>query len=1528
MKKMLLCLVTALAVSPAMNGQLLAPSRPGNASTAYNSPLGVTAKTNPPGHKARVSVDSRTTADPSRIMRRATDAVPEPGLQLWGVVGYSDHNEEGTMNAHRGFYLISGEGRFTKLDAIDIPYARSSNYGTTLIGRDYYLYYTPKFEIWSTKSWTNTGTIAVGKGFSSFATAYWAPDGLVYASKKDGTTFKLVTQNYELGTETEIATLETLWFAMAFDKDGTLWGLDSSCSIWKATREDTITKVHDKVIPCEMPDYFNSISSAVIDNSNNTMIASILGNNTDLEAADDNGLTAGLYRIDLATGKATLLVHWTYNDEVLGLAFPLGTTPGIPADMAAPELDFGSGSLTGNVSFTLPSETTDGSAGDGELTYTVYVAGKKAASGTGAWGSSQNVSVTAPTSGYNYFYVECSSTAGKGIGAGKWMFTGKDAPVAPSSVNAHFMAGGSMVMVTWSKVTESVNGGYINPDEVTYTLRRYTGPDDTEGEIWKENISITSEARPMAEPDQITDYTWGVTATYDGKTSAETRSNALRSGYVTPPWTYDFSNEADIFNTFTRINNNSDTESWKYYSSGWGANKNGMVSVRLNKSQATGEDWDKWLVSPNVKLIPGKAYRFNVKVKDQSNSTTSPHRVEVKLGTSSSDMETMTLDIVPQQDVTGTTWKTLEGYIRVDTENKYFVGIHVCTPANNGVAVSRTIYFDDFTIGLPQESSTPGQVADFSVTPAADGSHSATISFKAPSTDFAGQNPLASLDKVDIYRGEELIKTFEHPSFGQQLEYIDNTPSFGEYTYRVVGSNENGEGNAMSATVFVGVKLAASPENVTVFQTSNPGEVTLSWTPPTKDIDGGLLPAGGVTGYSVVELLGSAQNWLQDVDASVNSVTFRAIEADAAQDFKRYAVFPITESGTGRGRASEIIVVGNPDQLPWSESFNDAEFHHNYMIEGTGGNWFLFKDEDLSGLSDCDGNNGFIGMQAEFIDDWSALVTGRISLAGTTNPYLTFNTYNIVNSLGTPDQNKLEVFVVAPGEEVKCVKTIVMADDCAQQGWNRFLVDLSEWAGRDIQLKFQATAVNLQYTFIDAVKVNEARAHDLTALSITAPEKIRANEEFKVRVKLENSGSSTEGDYSINLMRNGQPEVTAQGRTVHPTETMWVDIPVTVGVINEGPQEFKAEIVLATDEYTDDNMTGTAISKLVLPKLPVVNNPVATTDGNGSVELQWEKPTIDRTPRRITDTMEAYEGGTSECDEWIIIDGDEMPVLGFEDFRMPGVPSGSKRSWFVIDESDPAFGDIDSFYAHSGNKSLGFFGVDGTCADWIISPQLSGQAQQVSLWLRAYHPYVSETVEFLISGESNNPWNFTRVATYDLIGADWTEYIINLPAGARYFAIKGATASGLLGMLDDVSYIPLGNSAVNHRGYNIYRDGVRLNESPLRKPAFSHAVSGDAVGSVYRLTAVYDEGESIPVDVTVTQAAALGMTSAPSVAIAGGRGKITVTGAEGLEVIIVSPDGKIVYSGIASDNNLSVSIANPGIYIAKAGTTAAKVTVR
>lgn len=59
-------------------------------------------------------------AVPGEVNRVMKAPMPEPDLALWGVVGYSDHNESGTMNAHRGFYSIDGSGNFTKLDSWEI----------------------------------------------------------------------------------------------------------------------------------------------------------------------------------------------------------------------------------------------------------------------------------------------------------------------------------------------------------------------------------------------------------------------------------------------------------------------------------------------------------------------------------------------------------------------------------------------------------------------------------------------------------------------------------------------------------------------------------------------------------------------------------------------------------------------------------------------------------------------------------------------------------------------------------------------------------------------------------------------------------------------------------------------------------------------------------------------------------------------------------------------------------------------------------------------------------------------------------------------------------------------------------------------------------------------------------------------------------------------------------------------------------------------------------------------------------------
>ena len=1362
--------------------------------------------------------------------------------------------------------------------------------------------------------------------------SYYAPDGLIYGFRSDfktEPTYELLAVSVDPYVRKVIAQPTSFWSAMAMTDDGMIYALDNVGVLWKCTRSGEITKIGETGISCELPTYYGAGGSAMIEKGGNTMIVNVYGINNDLPGADTD-YSGSLYRVNLSTGAATLIVHFTYNDNIKALRYPKGAIAGIPATMQPITLDFNGGSLTGNVGFTLPSAATDGSVPDGNLTWKVYVNGTVAATGTGAWGSAVSAPVTATRGGLNYFYAECASATGPGVGSGEWKFVGSDVPVTPSNVNAKFFAGGSMVMITWDKVTTSVNGGYIDPDEVTYTLRRYSGPEDTEGEIWKENIKITSEARPMSEPERMTDFRWGVTASYDGKTSAEGFSNSLRSGSVVPAWSYDFQDENDIFTLFSTVNNNSDysaSSQWKYAYSGYGANKNGMVQVQINTAQAPGEDWDKWLISPNMKLIPGKVYEFSIDSKAYRASTTAPQKFEVKLGTSSNDMETMTTTIIPVSDVSKTSFQTYKGYLSVNKEDKYYIGVHVCTPCEP--TSTRNLYFDNFSIGLPQETSAPGQVSELNVVPDPTGLHKVEISFKAPTLDFAGENPLQSLDRVEIARNDTVIHTFNHPGFGELLNYTDNDVPLGSHTYEVTGYNENGKGNPMSETVYAGVKLPGVPTGVTAVRMEDYNKVKLTWNPVIEDADGAALPEGGIKSYSVIELIGGQQKWLQDVEGNVTELVIDALEEGLDQDFKMYAVFAETESGLGRGRASDPVLVGKPDKLPFNESFDEGKYHHNYMITGNGGgNWYLCDNSSI-GLQDADGNNGFAIMKADYADDSKGLLTGRIDLTESLAPRIAFQTFNIVAETVTSDLNELEVYVVDEEENETLLKKIVMNEDCSAAGWNRFVCDLKEFAGKNIQIRFQATCRNLQYTMLDGVSVYEAHQHDLRAVSISAPDKIRPNDEFKVRVRIENNGANTETNYNVLLYRNGESEFSAKGRTLHPNETIWVDVPASVSVFEEGWQEFMAEVELDDDGNLSDNMTESVKSRLIYPKLPVVTDGIAQCDESGNVEVKWNAPYIERTPAEVTDDMEAYEGRSDYCDEWLFVDGDDAEILGFEGFVMPGAPYGSKRSWFVLDNTDSGFAGQNSFYANSGNKCLVQMGVTGEAQDWIISPVLSGNAQTVSFWLRCYYPGSKETLEFLSSSRSQSTWDFTRMAAYDIYNHNWTKYMVNVPEGTKYFALKATTSNGIMVMVDDITYTPLGNSQVKLLGYNIYRDKEKLNQELMAIPSFAEHLDSDPVGQKYHVTAVYEEGESLPVAIDTQSGLGVSGVYGNDIRVSGSTDSVIISGAAGEPVSIASADGKIVWSSdkLLSDNE-TVAVGAAGVYIVRVGNRSFKILVK
>ena len=243
---------------------------------------------------------------------------------------------------------------------------------------------------------------------------------------------------------------------------------------------------------------------------------------------------------------------------------------------------------------------------------------------------------------------------------------------------------------------------------------------------------------------------------------------------------------------------------------------------------------------------------------------------------------------------------------------------------------------------------------------------------------------LTSLTAVRILRNGELVKTIENPALGTELTFKDENLDPGAYTYSVVTVNADGEGPAMSADTYVGVKLPASPQNVSFEE--NPaklGEVTITWDAVNKAEDGSMIPPTFIS-YDVVELIGDKQILIATVTEP--SYTYQAVEPGQLQQFKRYAVFAETESGVGRGLATATKPVGDPSKLPFAESYANAGVTTPIAINGA---WGTVVDGDIvNGPVAVDGDNGYMVMIGTHIDETADYMIGKLDLTEAKSPYL------------------------------------------------------------------------------------------------------------------------------------------------------------------------------------------------------------------------------------------------------------------------------------------------------------------------------------------------------------------------------------------------------------------------------------------------------------------------------------------------------------------------------------------------------------
>lgn len=1209
--------------------------------------------------------------------------------------------------------------------------------------------------------------------------------------------------------------------------------------------------------------------------------------------------------VDLTTGQADYIYEFPKDQIVVGLqtsgAQAADKAPGEITDAAS---NFSNGSMSGTITFTAPATHYDETPATGSLTAVVsYMSSEnpnptEIARRNVQCGDAVSMDITMPSAGLYDFSIVVSNEEGPAPAVVlRGIFVGNDTPMPAKPVLTYE---NNVMSLIWDPVDEAVNGGYVNTSAMRYTVIRQ--PDNV---VVAQNISETHFSEECVEPSDLTYRHYSVTAEYDGIQSAPGLSNVITMGAITPPFTADFQ-ETDC--GFTVMDANNDGISFNRQES---TTIGGNWWFRINNYGTTMDDW---LMSPPLRFQRGYAYKLKFKAYTASSD---PETIEVKygMGCSVADMNLTLLEPTVVQNYHG---DEFELTIVPAQTGKYTIGIHGISPQN-------TFYLciDDVEISMPFSPSIPEAVTDLEVTPGARGALSANIAFTAP-VRYINGNEIASIKRIELRRGDDLIETFDNVVAGSKLTYTDNAVSLeGEYTYSVVSVSNDGESDPASKNVFIGTGIPVSPTNAHLSITENHGEAYLTWDNVTLNTHGGEVDPAKIT-YNVYTVEGPMVYELVESGISTNSYRYKAV-ADGEQKFMQFAIKASSPAGDSDAGLTDkkalgtpvngMHETGKPDQL-WNSS-------------GLNAMWISTNEADTS-VPTQDGDDAYFAMAGQLIDATADLISGLISLNDMKHPSLTFHLY----SMGEEDHNSMTVHItdVSTGVE-KLLYTTELKDLPDKEQWNRVMLSLDEYAGKIVSLRFSGELKSYSFMLMDNIYVGNLPEYDMVALNLTAPRRATTGTTYTATTRVRNEGTKDCSGYKIELFADGEVLHSWDGVPLKPNERTDVSFDIEMPVLATDPVKLYAAVIFDVDENSDNNSTAPLS---VDPEISLLTAPDGLKGNfvNDVYTVSWNKPDTDNgVAMRYTETFEQCESWAQSINGWEFVDLDQSPVGGMMGVTTPGIDYGiSTLAYYILDNSEEPFNR--GFDAVSGHKLLAsLFRFDnGPSDDWAVSPLLDGSAQTVRFFARSYWPEYPESIEvwYTTSDDATfNKDNYTLIASFPSLKSVYDEFSVDLPVGATHFAIRNCAVGAYLLLIDDISFIQDANRIpVTLISYDIYRDGVKINNMPLTQPVFTDTEVALGEHHSYVVTATYDKGVSAPskrLDVVIGESG-LETTVSSSVGIYSEGSSIVVSNAIGKCVTVSAADGKIIYRGNGSDM-LRIPV-DMGIYIVKAGNTVAKVLVR
>lgn len=1234
-----------------------------------------------------------------------------------------------------------------------------------------------------------------------------------------------------------------------------------------------------------------------------------------------------IIEIDPTTGKGTEVCNFIdnyANDQITGLYIKQDLTlKTVPQTVSNLSVNL-TGLTSGTVKFTMPTKDVKDAALSGSLNYTVRLNGVVAKTGTAAAGAAVTTDFTTKISGMTSVSVTAeiaaSSTTPAAVSApvSQSVRLGYDQPKKPTALKAS--AKGQNVTLTWKAPTAGVNGGFFDADKLTYTVVRVNSNDATDVTTLAEGLTENTYTDKIASPD-LTTYYYKVAANNGDMQSEFAESANVTIGVsVKLPYENSIHNE-ELFDQLTVIDANNDKSTWTFDS-------NYETATYKYNAENAGDDW---LVSPAVNMKKNAAYKFSF----DAVNTYPIERVAAAVGLAPT-AEALTEEIVAPTDITADPRRhTLTGTYRAKEDGLHYFGIHCVSEANQS-----TLYVDNMKI-TEVPATAPEVPANFKVVPGDKGASYANISVQAPTITITGA-VLSDNVQLKLFRDGTNITTFTNVAPGAERTFKDEGVESANHKYSVVAVNAAGEeGLEATLTVYVGIDKPGAVRNLKAVEDLNKeGLIHVTWDAPLG-LHGGYIDPAGLTYYISI---GSS---FEDVSLGNNNYYDEQLNIKSKQEYTGYSVYAVNSSGGGREQWQTVTAIAGPAlKAPMIESFKNCTMKSGpwitNMTNGEIGDAYCYAATESTVTLAQDNDGGLQTFSATAVGKSVRSESPKVDIKNMKSPVLNFWAY--LNG----DGDELNISVQKDYGEFVDVRRISTAE--GTKGWNRFSIDLTPYKDcKFLRIGFEGKAVKNLDNFVayDNVAIVEKAAADLMAMSIETEERVKASSESVVEFSFRNNtNTDVKGtDYDIVLYKNDKEVNRIDGVDIPCDMVKTVIMKDVTSVLDPEESTYHATVNYAKDELPENNASAKNEVKILLPDYPVPTALKATAAGN-HVNLAWTAPDLlNRKPKVTEESFEDYQTFSIDgVGGWTMYDGDKQKTIQITLNTMFGplkYDHAGEPMAFQVFNAEKAGIPFQTWEAHTGDQMLVSFScasTDGGATkaqndDWLISPQLNGEAQTISFFAKAGMggAAIPEQFEVLYSKTSKAIANFEKLSdTEDVNNVQkWEEYQYRLPAGTKYFAIRCVSNNKFALLIDDIKFVEADSKPeeLQLNGYNVYRNGKKVNKSLISGESFTDKSLRESAKYGYVVTAVYDKGESLAsnlaeVEVTV----GINDIDATDMNVNVEYRSIVITGAAGKTIDVYTTDGALVAQRTATDTE-RISLSR-GMYIVKVAGATYKVLVK